>query len=150
MTTPRALLQGRAFRFDSHHGRGLEQLAALGLGALVSASLLAGCGVDAREFDTPPISAFGGAGAAGVSGVGQGGGSDGSGLGSAGSAATPVVQVLNTGVACISDDRCESGNCEATANDAASVCCAAACGADARCRADGLRCEAVARQRGES
>lgn len=145
MTTPRVPSRHRTFRFD------LRRAVVLGL-ALTP--LLAGCGVDAREFEAPPLAMFGGAGAAGGSGLGQAGsgGAPGSSViaSVAGAGATPVVEVLNTGAACISDDRCESGNCEATAVDGALVCCAGACAADARCRADGLACEPVARLRGES
>lgn len=146
MTTRRGLPQHRAFRFELRDGVVLQRLVLLGLLALVAAPQLVGCGVDAREFEAPPpVGMFGSSGAAGGSGLEQGGSG-----GTAGTGVTPVVEVLNTGVACISDDRCESGNCETTANDAVSVCCAAACGADARCRADGLSCEAVARLQGES
>lgn len=125
----------------------LEEIAVLGALALP----LVGCGVDAREFEAPGVAVFGGGDTAGASASMQvGSGAGGGGTGGSGSGVVPVVEVLNTGVRCISDDRCESGNCEATADDEVSVCCAADCGADARCRADGLRCEPVARQQGES
>ncbi len=137
---------------------------AIGFGLTLVGSWLVGCEpLDDRQLD-PPADEVGSL----MGGLGGSGGSSGGSAGSAGSGGTssagalpgaggssevrnvPVISLASNGQSCQTGEACESSRCEATASAGAQVCCALDCPGDARCSADGSRCEPLPRALGQA